>query len=380
MTQNTQSKMRALRLVGIVIAATIVLLAAGTRNYTELHERLIIRGLGIDRTDEGYKISLHALKTSEENTTELFTTEGKSVYDALENLGLVTDKVPLYSHSFLVVIGREAAEHGVDDVVDFFIRYQETRPTESIFLANDTAGELFEHQKDGQYDLTLDINESASGRQNHSRLIQMELLDVVNAMYRNSNAVHLPVLSIDDGQIREYGTGIFENSQLKEMLDLEQTRGLSAALGKLQGGTEVVEGPGGLPVTLQYSQCRPKIKAEIQNGKPVFTLSVDCKANLSQTSTPVTQQMEKEVFTELEQALSDKLRGQMERTLRWAVLENHCDVFGFSNALLHQQTDYWRAHEDTWIEEMAEADYRISVKSTIALEGKETSPKPFNVW
>lgn len=372
--------MTVLRIVGITIVAVIVLLAAGARNYTELHERLIIRGIGIDRTEQGYKVSLHALKTTEENTTELFTTEGESVYDALENLGLMTDKVPLYSHSFLVVVGREAAEHSLNDVLDFFIRYQETRPTESLFLANDTAGELFAHQKDGQYDLTRDISDTAAGRQNHSQLVQTELLDVVNAMFQNSNAVHLPILNVSDGSIMEYGTGLFENDTLIDFLDLNQTRGLSAALGKIQGGTEVVKGPDELPVTLQYSKCSPHIKAEIQDGKPRFTLTVDCKANLSQTSTSVTQPLDKEAFEQLEQALSEKLRGQIEHALRWAVIENHCDVFGFSGALLRQQTDYWRAHQDTWINEMAEADYLIAVNTTIALEGKETSPKPFSVW
>lgn len=378
--QNKQSKMRALRLAGILAIGAIVLLAAGTRGYTELHERLIIRGMGIDRTDEGYKISLHTLKTSEENTTELFVTEGESVYDALENLSLTMDKVPLYSHSFLVVLGRGAAEHGLDDALDFFIRYQETRPTESIFLASDTAGELFAHQKDGQYDLTRDISETAANRQSQSQLVQMEILDVINARMRESNAIHIPVLEVDDGKILEHGTGIFEDDHLKEILDLDQTRGLSAALGKIQGGTEVVDGPDGLPVTLQYSQCNPRIRAELQDGKPVFTLHIDCKANLTQVSTPVTKPMPKEAFEQLEQAVSDKLRSQVERALQWAVLENHCDVFGFSNALLRQQTDYWRAHADTWTKKMSQAEYRVSVQTTIALEGKEISPQPFTVW
>lgn len=378
--QNTRFKTTVLRIVGITVIGMIVLLAAGARNYTELHERLIIQGIGIDRTDEGYKVSLHALKTTEEDTVELFTTQGESVYDALENLGLMIDQVPLYSHSFLVVIGRQAAEHSLNDVLDFFIRYHETRPTEGVFLANDTAGELFAHQKDGQYDLTRDLRDSTSGRQNHSQLVQIEMMDVVNAMFQNSNAVHIPMLHLSDGSILEYGTGLFENDTLIDLLDLEQTRGLSAALGKIQGGTEVVTGPGDLPVTLQYSQCSPHIKAEIQEGKPVFTLTVDCKANLSQISTPVTQPMDKDAFEKLEQALSDKLRGQIEQAVRWAVIENHCDVFGFSGALLRQQTDYWRAHENTWIQEMADADYWVAVNTTIALEGKETSPKPFDVW
>ena len=119
MAPNKQSKKRVYKLVGIFLAGVLVFLAASSRNYIELHERLIIQGLGIDRTEQGYKVSVQSLKTTEEEKIELLVTEGDTVYDALNNLSLQIGKVPLYTHNIMVVIGRSAAEHGLDDVLDF---------------------------------------------------------------------------------------------------------------------------------------------------------------------------------------------------------------------------------------------------------------------
>ena len=108
-------------------------------------------------------------------------------------------------------------------------------------MARDTAGELFAHQEDGQYTLLKDIDESAHARQYNSQLVQVEVMDVINDLYRRSNSAHLPILSLEDGKIQEVGTGIFEGEKLKETLSLEQTRGLMATLNKLEVGTEVVQ-------------------------------------------------------------------------------------------------------------------------------------------
>ena len=207
MAPNKQSKKRVYKLVGIFLAGVLVFLAASSRNYIELHERLIIQGLGIDRTEQGYKVSVQALKTTEEEKIELLVTEGDTVYDTLNNLSLQIGKVPLYTHNIMVVIGRSAAEHGLDDVLDFFVRYHEARPTESVFMARDTAGELFAHQEDGQYTLLKDIDESAHARQYNSQLVQVEVMDVINDLYRRSNSAHLPILSLEDGKIQEVGRG-----------------------------------------------------------------------------------------------------------------------------------------------------------------------------
>ena len=90
--------------------------------------------------------------------------------------------------------------------------------------------------------------------------------------------------------------------------------------------------------------------------------------------------MDDHVYPELEQAVSAKLQEQIESAIQWAVIDNQCDVFGFGNALLRQQTDYWKEHEDHWRDDMGKADYFVHVDTTISLEGQELSPKPFSVW
>ncbi len=381
MRKSRASRRTAFKLAGIALAGILVLLAAGSRSYIELHDRLIIQGIGIDRTNTGYRVSLHALKTTEVETVELLQTQGDTLYDALDNLSLQIGKIPLYTHNIMVVIGYATAEGGLQEALDFFVRYHETRPTQSVFLAANTAAELFEHRDEsGQYTLLKDIDESAQLRQINSRLVQTEVLDVVNALYRRSNAASLPMLGLKEDQIQEMGTGIFEGERLKAVMDLEQSRGMMAVRNKLKAGDDMVELPGGVKVTLEYLSCKSDIRVELVQERPVFTVAVACRAEITQMNVPLDQQLPKEAYPELERLIAEKLSGQLENAIQFAVLEQHCDVFGFGNALLHQQTGYWLAHEADWVQEMAQAEYRVQVQAEVSLEGMEVSPEPFSVW
>ena len=154
-----------------------------------------------------------------------------------------------------------------------------------------------------------DIDASTHARQYNSQLVQVEVIDVINDLYRRNNSAHLPILSLEDGRIQELGTGIFEGEKLKETLSLEQTRGLMATLNKLEVGTEVVQLSDDISVTMQYFDCKSRIETEIKNGKPVFTVKVQCKVNISQMDHPIEDPMDDHVYPELEQAVSRQAPG-----------------------------------------------------------------------
>ena len=74
--RSFHQKTRLLRLSMLIVGIGIVLMAFATRNYTQLHERLIIQAIGIDWQDGKYQISVHALKTTDEQEVDLFQAQG----------------------------------------------------------------------------------------------------------------------------------------------------------------------------------------------------------------------------------------------------------------------------------------------------------------
>ena len=90
--RSFHQKTRLLRLSMLIVGIGIVLMAFATRNYTQLHERLIIQAIGIDWQDGKYQISVHALKTTDEQEVDLFQAQGDTVYEALNRITLQVGK------------------------------------------------------------------------------------------------------------------------------------------------------------------------------------------------------------------------------------------------------------------------------------------------
>ena len=374
--RSFHQKTRLLRLSMLIVGIGIVLMAFATRNYTQLHERLIIQAIGIDWQDGKYQISVHALKTTDEQEVDLFQAQGDTVYEALNRITLQVGKTPLYSQNAGILLGQECARQGLDKIIDFFIRYHESRPTQDVFLAAGTAAEIFELKKDDQYVFTEEVDDlSQVGELN----AQMQVKDVVNALIHESDDVYLPMLALQKQQVVQVGTGFFHEGSLRGMLGLDQTRGLLALRESLSGGTQVVEG-NGRKATMKYHGSSSKIRTEIEEGEPVFHIAVTCKVGIAEMEDSLEKAMTKEFYSILEEKTSQQLKAQIESAIVWAVKENQCDIFRFGNTLRKQDTAFWKEHRDDWQFEMGQARYEVEVDTSITIEGQELSPKPFDWW
>ena len=95
----------------------------------EIRDRLIVQGIGVDRTADGYLLTLQAFNTAvaggqddgmSGNVTKVYETSGATIADAMRNVTLTAGRRPLYSHNWIIVFGADVAREGLNETLEFF--------------------------------------------------------------------------------------------------------------------------------------------------------------------------------------------------------------------------------------------------------------------
>ena len=217
---------RKLILTGLLIC--VVTLLSGCSEQQQLHQKLIVQGVSIDRNDEIYKVAVQALDfqnpmNEDEPSIKLMEVEGISVMEALDNISKQTSLRPVYSQNLVLILGEEAAKSGVSNFIDFFVRHCETRPKVQICVSKGNASEVIKIKSGEKFLKSKNIHD----------LVPIELnSDVLHFVSNLKNTKTDPWsawLEVEDKNgiksIHLKGVGIFKEDHLIDFLEGEEAFG-----------------------------------------------------------------------------------------------------------------------------------------------------------
>ena len=117
-----------------------VLILGGCSNM-QLNQRLIVQGIGIDKSNDGYKITLTVLDTDNkenENAVKLVYTQGKTTEEALGTLENQRGKKLLLSQCLFVMMDKNAAAD-CKKTLSYFGDSSEMQKTTNLMVTDGTA-------------------------------------------------------------------------------------------------------------------------------------------------------------------------------------------------------------------------------------------------
>lgn len=353
-----------LRAASLLVCAALLtgLWGCGGR---ELYERLLIHGIGVDADGEEFVVTVRSSISTEDEGEEYFKCRGSSVLEALNSLSLSTGRKPFYAHNYLVVFGKSCGEQGLDRCLDFFVRYYNTRPAVQVYLAEEKAEDILSFQKDGKYLKMGELQQLGDSSRDTGRTVGVELLDFVNGVKRQGSSPVMPVLRAEEDGVKISSTAYFDGYRLQGFLTLEETRGYLAVKEKLENGEAVLREEGLGTVTLSLTGGTGKISWEIKESEPSFLLRVQARGDVSAISGG-RNWLEPKDYETLERCFAEKLRGEIEEAVRKAVLEDHCDIFGFGALLYREAPEHWRGLSEHWKEQMSRCEYRVEVSAKVS--------------
>lgn len=345
-----------MRKFGIICLALVLALSLSGCGYPELYERVLVHGIGVDWTGDGYRVTVRSSASAEDEGEELFTCEGETVLQALSDLSLTTGREPFYSHNYLVVFGMDCALHGLDDCLDFFVRYYNTRPAVKMFLSHTTAEEVLATEKDDKLMKMSQLQALGQGGRYNGQVAEVEILDFVNGVKGEGTSPVLPVLRATDEGVEVFATGYFTGCQLSGLLSLEQTRGWLAAMDQLKMGELAVGDPESGMVTLSLRKVSGNITADAKNS-PSFHITLEVDADVSAADRV---QVAGPAYGQIEEAAQRLLEDEVQKAIDQAVIESGCDIFGFGRLLYQREPEYWRKNGKSWPDLMKECQYQVS--------------------
>lgn len=371
-----RGKGTAFKKVTVGMLAVLLVFLTGCEGQVLINRRMLIQGMGIDYRDGSYQVCVYAgILEEEEEKTVLYRGSGETLLHAMDEIVQYSGKTPMYSHNLFVLLGQSCGEAGLQNVIDFFVRYYESRASSYLFFCRTEAEDLFALQDaDGKYPLAEETDILTDAEQVAGRSVNATVVDVVNGLNAPGQSAYLSVMEADDQKIRLNGTAYFRDGVYAGMLSEAESRGMLLLKNRFVYGAEAVPAEDTGPVTLSLRDASCRVKTEWIGDVPHFTITVHCEADISEITHGLGRPMGAVYYEKFEQALNETLQKEITAAIETAAVRDQCDVFGFSNRLLQQQPEIWRVHAESWPDLLQQLSYTVSVESNIARMEEEITP------
>lgn len=151
---NTQRKALCL----ILCLPLLSVLLSGCWDDRELNELGVTSGSAYDWENDQWKATYQVINPSSGasgmggsgggSTSSppfvTFTVKGRTIMEAIERTNLTSTREMFFSHSRITVIGESLAKHGINQLIDMFLRKQDARETVYVFISKGEAGDILD--------------------------------------------------------------------------------------------------------------------------------------------------------------------------------------------------------------------------------------------
>ncbi len=333
-----------LKIVLYVSVAIWMLTIIGCWNRVELDQRAIVKGSAIDKApgvDGKLMVTTEIVNPPEvvsplvggggdAPASWIISSTGWTIFDAVRNMVMQSDKKLFWSHSRVIIIGEGLAREGVAPVLDFYTRDHELRRNTTIIIAKGSTGKEIigvEHKIGGVTSRTIDslsqaaFATSAAVQVPLSEFIGLLLCDKCAAIAGRIEFIESgePEGKLDEGEgteeaeeneengegnnnsekeeteledmkdeliegefLRYSGAAVFKGDRLVGWLDRKEARGLNWVKGNIESGIIVIKSPEdqGKNTGIEIISADSKVKTEFKDGKPHITIEIEVTGNI----------------------------------------------------------------------------------------------------
>ena len=371
-----------------------IFLFTGCFNYRELNEIAIASAIGLDKTSDGYIVTIQVMNTKKASETGTsndqlkfitFTTSGVTLQDAIRKSILDSSRRIYPNHVQTLIIGEDLAKNGISDVLDMFFRGVEFRKQTPVLIAkNSTAEEVLNvvtpleslNSKNIRDGLSVDSKYLGIGD-------NISFEDLVGTFLDSNKEIILPSVSINgtksegekienietaDPSVRliESSLAVFKDDHLVGFLDNKQSIDLNFVRNKINN-------------TILTYECGDNkyLSSEIMSNKTSVEflespLKAHIKINGILSINEITCDMDLEdpvVIDEIEADLEEELKNDVYNTIKYIIEEYNSDVFGFRDFLYKNKTKYYKEIKDDWYDSIF-PNMDIDVDVNFNLTGK----------
>ena len=244
----------------ITLLGIILFFAGGCWDKRELDQLGIVSGTGVDLENGTIVLTAQLVKPGQvksagsasgggeggggqgggQKTTLVFESKAGSIFEAIRKATMQSSRKLYFSHNEVLILGKAAAEKGVQPLLDFFIRDPEPRPTQWLLVAAEKAGEILKAQPGLESTSASDLAHLMANSIYTSEVTSIRLQDFFETISGKSRAAVLPIVKLQSGpdtrRVILDGTAVFRGDRMIGSLNSRETRGLLWVKGRVKNG------------------------------------------------------------------------------------------------------------------------------------------------
>jgi spore germination protein KC len=375
----------------------------GCWSSKELNEMAIATVLGIDKTKDGYLLSIQVInpgevagKNSSGRTESVrFMKSGETIFEAFRKLSTDVPRKIYLSHLRVVVFGEEMARSGIGKALDFLSRDHEMRSDFYMTIAKGTTAhevlDIETHQE------KLPANKLFNALENSQKLwaptITITLDQLINNIYRKgiepvltgiyvygkpetgSSFTNVQRISPKTG-IRIGSIGVFKKDRLIGWLNIDESKGYNYLTNHVfSTGVNIPCKDGKL--TIETIRSKTKISGKMEMGKPKINVSVNTEGNIADVECEVDLEKPENIKI-LEQEYGSSIKQVIEGSIKKLQKEFQSDIFGFGEVIHRSDPKEWKRLETNWNQEFQNLEVSYNINAKIRRLG--TIKKPVQNW
>lgn len=381
--------MKKLKWLIVLLLGLLLFSSCASMSETELKNRLIIEGIGIDFDDEtkDYLLTVQVLisnhsggkESAPEKPVENYEVRGKTIAQALNELCNVTGKKSLHSQNRVVVLGSSLDGKQIVKALDYFAREYTARADIYITAATGRAADIMNVSESGS-EITAKVIENAiTESYRNSISVNTELFNVVNLSLEENTWFTMPLLEVvDDAKkggksVRVTGTYVYSDDE-KNHLSSEETMFFGIIMDDTRNGTFSAEAKD-VRVGLDIIKSETKIKTDMKNGRPFYDIKVCSDIDIIEYDTEEFGDLKKDDIADVKKTAVSHIQNGIESLLDRELKDRKCDIFRFGRRFMQKFPKEYEKISDTWQDILPQIGYKVTVEVNIRRIGQETLKK-----
>ena len=376
-----------------ILVLTFLFLLSGCYDYKELNDYSIVTGISIDKIEDKYEVSV-LISNSSKSSTEtdskesnvvVYSGKGTTLYSAFKDIGLISPK-EIYIGSFSVLILSEnVAREGIDNVVDLFLRYPNSRKSFYIVISKDKAKDVLKIMTPLANFPSQNISNNLSsstdlqgiiGKVSFNKLLSILVQDGIDPSINTIKVIGneekgAKQSNLESTNPKTYvkldSLAIFKNYKLVDIANRNESIGINFVNGNIKETYLKLNYNDGY-VVIDTNKIKTSIKTKLDNN-PKVNINIEGEAKIIECNGNIDLEDYKTI-EKLQNLSNKKIKKIVNQGISLAK-KNNSDVFGFGLKFSKSHPKYFEKNKDNW--DKIFKNLNIDTKVKIILKNKVSS-------
>lgn len=355
----------------ILITLSFIFICCGCYNYKELNDLAITSAIGIDKSDNGYKVTAQVVNTQKEGTDNnsssdpkiiIYEHTSKTVQEAVRYMVLESPKRLYPNHMQVIIISEDVAKDGILGSLDLFFRDSELQKNFYVLIAKDvSANQILKTLTPADSIVSSNIKKSLESDSSYLGITELVTYDELINTYLNPNKeISLPSVTlkgkkkgsdkIDNIEQSDSSTkvvlsqmAVFKDDKMIGYLDDKQSIALSFIKGKINNTIIKYKCNGGY-VVVETTNSKSSINVD---NKGNFRIKISGDAAINEVSCDINLENDNSI-SKINKQVNKEIKKNVNNTIKYVKNNYNSDIFNFLDILYKNQYSLYKKISNDW--------------------------------